>query len=215
MGRKIHPTAFRLGISKDHKSKWYAPFSSYGTLLKEDYQIRSEIFKNPRSHEISSIEILRSATGKEITINISTSNPGLLDISSGLSKDELVKSLKSFLEDKKQITINILELVSPDSDANLVAKSICSKLRNRASFKKVLEESVLAIKSTESAKGLKIRISGRLNGAEIARSEWVKKGQVPLQTLDANIDYAYHTALTIYGILGVKVWVFRGESSPL
>ena len=215
MGRKIHPTGFRLGISKEHKAKWYAPYSTYSIFLKEDDQIRNEIFKTFRSKEVSSIEILRAPTGKKITINIWTSNSNLLDISSDVTKEQLIKKLKTFLKNDQTININVLKLVTPESDANLIAKLICDKLTKRESFKKVLEEAVLAMKSEDSTKGLKIRISGRLNGAEIARSEWVKKGQVPLQTLQANIDYAYHKALTIYGILGVKVWVFRGESSPL
>jgi small subunit ribosomal protein S3 len=210
MGRKIHPTGFRLGITKEHKSNWCSSFRSYSELLKQDNDIRSYIEKNYENASISFIEISRKFNGKQIQIDIHTAKPGIIIGQGATGIQTLSQNLNKFADKDTTFRLNIIEIKNPFCNATLLAEYISSELENRVSFKRAMQNAVAKVdKST--IKGVKIQVAGRLNGAEIARSEWFREGRVPLQTLRADIDYSAQTALTIYGILGIKVWLFKGE----
>lgn len=210
MGRKIHPTGFRLGITKEHKSNWYSSYRSYADLLKQDDNIRSYIQKHYATANISFTEISRKFNGKQIQIDIHTAKPSNIIGRGGSGIQTLSQNLKKFADKDTIFQLNIIEIKNPFCDATLLANSICYDLENRVSFKRAMQNATSKI-DKNVIKGIKVQVAGRLNGAEIARSEWFREGRVPLQTLRADIDYSAQTALTIYGILGVKVWLFKGE----
>ncbi|ELR98830.1 30S ribosomal protein S3 [Gloeocapsa sp. PCC 73106] len=215
MGQKIHPIGFRLGYTKDHQSRWYANSGQYPELLEEDRDIREFIYqkfkKTGNYPGISLIRIERKAD--QIDLEIHTARPGVVVGKGGSGIEELRTSLQSKLGSQRQIRINVIEVTKVDADAVLLAEEIAKQLERRVSFRRVVRQTIQRAQKAE-VKGIKISISGRLNGAEIARTEWVREGRVPLHTLRADIDYAYRTASTIYGILGIKVWVFKGEIIP-
>ena len=208
MGQKTHPLCFRLGITQTHKSLWYSPMKRYSTILQEDYQIRQFIKDKLRNASLSFIKISRKVDQVEIDVN--TARPGIVLGKMGTGIEELRKELKKQILFNKQIRINIIEIIEPDTEAALIGEFITQQLEKRIAFRRAIRQGIQRSQKAH-IRGIKIQISGRLNGAEIARSEWVREGRVPLQTLRANIDYAYTTAQTIYGILGVKVWLFKGE----
>lgn len=210
MGRKIHPIGFRLGITKQHKSNWFSNYNSYANFLQQDNKIRDYIFKNYYNANVSYITISRKFNGSQIQVDIHTAKPSNIIGKGGLGIQTLSLNLKKFANPETAFQLNIIEIKNPFCDANLLALSICNELKNRVAFKRAIQNAISKI-DKNLIKGVKIQISGRLNGAEIARSEWFREGRVPLQTLRANIDYSSQTALTIYGILGVKVWLFKGE----
>ncbi|WP_088893843.1 30S ribosomal protein S3 [Leptolyngbya ohadii] len=218
MGQKIHPVGFRLGITQEHKSRWFADASRYPKLLQEDHTIRNFLEKNPmklkslESPGISMIRIERKAD--QIDLEIHTSRPGVVVGRGGQGIEELRTNLQKALGDpNRQIRINVVEVARVDADAALIAENVAQQLERRVSFRRVVRQ---AIQRAQRAgiEGIKIQVSGRLNGAEIARTEYTREGKVPLHTLRADIDFAYKTAQTIYGILGIKVWVFKGEIIP-
>lgn len=211
MGQKTHPLGFRLGITQKHRSSWFENKESYPATLEEDYKIRTHIEAKLSSSGISKIEINRKSD--QIELDIHTSRPGTIVGRSGAGIEKLKEELNQLLRTKKQIRINVTELVKPDSDASLIAEFIAQQLEKRVAFRRATRQ---AIQKAQRAniQGIKVQVSGRLNGAEIARSEWVREGRVPLQTLRADIDYATKRAQTTYGVLGVKVWVFNGELTP-
>nr|QCI05345.1 ribosomal protein S3 [Compsothamnion thuyoides] len=211
MGQKIHPSGFRIGITEDHKSSWFSPMNSYSYLLNQDYQIRSYIIKILNKASISSIIINRKIN--QIEINIHTAKPGIILGKMGTGIEIIRNELEKKLKQINKIRINIIEITEPDREAVLLAEWIAQQLEKRIAFRRAIRQ---AIQRSQKANinGIKIQVSGRLNGAEIARKEWVREGRVPLQTLRANIDYAYKRAHTIYGILGIKVWLFKGEQMP-
>ena len=210
MGQKTHPLGFRLGITQDHKSTWYANFNQYANVLKEDNMIRTYMDTISKVNSISIVKINRSGLNDQIQLNIETGKPGILvgDLGSGL--ENLLQKIKKILPASRQLTINVLEVEKVDLDANLLADLVAEQLEKRVAFKRAMREALQRAQK-QNVKGIKIQVSGRLNGAEIARSEWVREGRVPLQTLRADIDYATKEANTIYGVLGIKVWLFRGE----
>jgi small subunit ribosomal protein S3 len=212
MGQKIHPTGFRLGIIKDHKSCWYAD-KNYPERLQEDHKIRQYFEKHPvlSNAGIADIRIERKAD--QIDLSVHTARPGVVVGRGGSGIEQLRLGLQAALGGNRQIRINVVEVARVDADAFLIAEYIIQQLEKRVSFRRVVRQAIQRAQRAE-VKGIKIQISGRLNGAEIARTEWVREGRVPLHTLRADIDYAYRTAKTIYGILGVKVWVFKGEIIP-
>ncbi|WP_036485235.1 30S ribosomal protein S3 [Myxosarcina sp. GI1] len=210
MGQKIHPTGFRLGITKEHQSRWYADTKRYPELLQEDHQIREHINKELGNAGISQIKIERKAD--QIDLGIHTARPGVVVGRGGSGIEKLRTDLQSVVNNR-QIRINVIEVPRVDADAALIAEYITQQLERRVSFRRVVRQAIQRAQRAE-VQGIKIQIGGRLNGAEIARTEWVREGRVPLHTLRADIDYAYRTALTIYGILGVKVWIFKGEIIP-
>lgn len=207
MGQKTHPLGFRLGITKEHKSTWYANFNEYANLLKEDDQIRTYFDKFSKTSGISNIQINRLRNN--IQINITTGRPGkLVGKNKKLSQlKELLEKIKRLLPVNRQVSIKVVEINIGNLTASFIADFIVNKLEDRVAFRRAIREA-LQIAQKGKVKGIKIQVSGRLNGAEIARSEWVREGRVPLQTLDANIDYATKEANTIYGVLGIKVWLF-------
>ena len=206
MGQKVNPTSLRVGINKYWQSTWFEK-KSYSTFLKEDHKIRNYIEKNYSIAGISSVIIERAAANLKIIIH--TSKPGVLIGKKGADIEKLRNKLSKLSD--KSISLDIKEIKKPEIDASLVADSIARQLEKRVAFRKAMKKSGLsAIKL--GAKGIKIVCGGRLGGAEIARSEKFSEGSVPLHTLRADIDYATARALTTYGIIGIKVWLYKGES---
>ncbi|HAJ62469.1 MAG TPA: 30S ribosomal protein S3 [Cyanobacteria bacterium UBA8543] len=211
MGQKIHPIGFRLGVTQEHRSRWFADPNRYPEVLQEDHKIRQYVEEKLNNAGISEIRIERKAD--QIDLEIHTARPGVVVGRGGSGIDNLRTSLQAALGSNRQIRINVIEVTRVDADAGLIAEYIAQQLERRVSFRRVVRQAIQRAQRAD-VQGIKIQVSGRLNGAEIARTEWTREGRVPLHTLRANIDYAYRTAKTIYGILGVKVWVFKGEIIP-
>lgn len=208
MGQKVSPIGLRIGINRDWESRWYAE-KDYADLLHEDIKIREYLQEYYKNAAVSRIEIERSKN--RIKISIETAKPGMVIGREGAVKDVAVKEIEKLTG--KTTFISIVEIKNPDLDARLVAKSIAEQLENRASFRRVQKMAIQRVMKA-GAKGVKTLVSGRLGGAEIARSEGYSEGNVPLHTLRADIDYAWAEALTTYGKLGVKVWIYKGEVLP-
>ncbi len=206
MGQKVHPYGFRLGINKPWRSNWYAK-RDYPELLQEDIKIRTYLRKTLSHAGVSNLEIERSAN--RIRINIHTARPGIIIGKKGLEVDRLKEEIQQIIGGK-QVNLNIKEIRRAELDASLIAQNIALQLQKRISFRRAMKKSVTSALRF-GAKGIKIRCSGRLGGAEIARSEWYREGRVPLHTLRADIDYGTAEGLTTYGLIGIKVWVYKGE----
>ncbi|VUD51167.1 30S ribosomal protein S3 [Thalassocella blandensis] len=206
MGQKVHPTGIRLGIVKKHTSTWYAGKDEYANKLNIDLKVRNYIQKTLANASVSRVDIERPANTARITIH--TARPGIVIGKKG----EDVEKLRSELSAQMGVPvhINIEEIRKPDLDATLVAQSVAQQLERRVMFRRAMKRAVQNA-MRQGAEGVKIQVSGRLGGAEIARTEWYREGRVPLHTLRADIDYATAEALTTYGIIGVKVWIFKGE----
>ena len=209
MGQKVHPTGFRLGISTDWTSKWYANTSDFADFLDEDRKIR-EFLRNKLSQAgVSRIQISRPA--KAVSVTIHSARPGIIIGKKGEDIEKLRVEVASLVKAHlNNVKINIEEIRKPELDAQLVAENVASQLERRVMFRRAMRRSVTNAMRI-GAEGIKINVSGRLNGAEIARNEWYREGRVPLHTLRANVDYGFAEALTTYGILGVKVWIYKGE----
>jgi small subunit ribosomal protein S3 len=210
MGQKTHPLGFRLGITQDHKSSWYANFNQYPNVLKEDDTIRTYINTISKSNSISNVRINRNGLNDQIQLNIETGKPGILVGDRGSGLETLLSKVKKLLPSNRQLTINVFEVEKVDLDASLLADLVAEQLEKRIAFRRAIREALQRAQK-QNVNGIKIQVSGRLNGAEIARSEWIREGRVPLQTLRADIDYATQEANTIYGVLGIKVWLFKSE----
>nr|NP_043610.2 ribosomal protein S3 [Trieres chinensis]YP_010537370.1 ribosomal protein S3 [Odontella regia]P49491.1 RecName: Full=Small ribosomal subunit protein uS3c; AltName: Full=30S ribosomal protein S3, chloroplastic [Trieres chinensis]UYC31157.1 ribosomal protein S3 [Odontella regia]CAA91642.2 30S ribosomal protein S3 [Trieres chinensis] len=210
MGQKTHPLGFRLGITQEHRSAWYANFNQYANLLKEDNQIRTYLNKLAKTASISNIQINRNGLSDQIQLNIETGRPGVLVGENGTGIKTLLSNIKKILPPNRQLTINIIEVEKVNLNASLIGDLVVEQLEDRVAFRKAIRKAMQSALD-ENVNGIKIQVSGRLNGAEIARSEWIREGRVPLQTLRADIDYATKEAHTIYGVLGVKVWLFKSE----
>lgn len=206
MGQKVHPYGFRLGINKPWRSNWYAK-KDYPELLQEDIKIRTYLRKALSHAGVSNLEIERSAN--RIRINIHTARPGIIIGKKGLEVDRLKEEIQRIIGGK-QVNLNIKEIRRAELDASLIAQNIALQLQKRISFRRAMKKGVTSALRF-GAKGIKIRCSGRLGGAEIARSEWYREGRVPLHTLRADIDYGTAEGLTTYGLIGIKVWVYKGE----
>ncbi len=205
MGQKVHPKGFRLGVLESWESRWFAE-KEYTDLLHEDLRLRSFIKKRLYHAGLSKIEIERAAN--KAKINIYTSRPGIVIGKKGAEIDKLKSELSGLT--KREVYLNIHEVRRPDLDGQLVAENVALQLERRVAFRRAMKESVArAIRM--GAQGVKVRCSGRLAGAEIARTEWYREGRVPLHTLRADISYGMAEAKTTYGIIGIKVWIFRGE----
>jgi small subunit ribosomal protein S3 len=216
VGQKIHPVGFRLGVTQEHQSRWFADPSRYPELLQEDHKLRQYIERKlgryaQNNAGISEVRIDRKAD--QIDLEVRTARPGVVVGRGGQGIESLRTGLQQLLGSNRQIRINVVEVQRVDADAFLIAEYIAQQLERRVSFRRVVRQ---AIQRAQRAgiQGIKIQVSGRLNGAEIARTEWTREGRVPLHTLRADIDYSYCTAKTVYGILGIKVWVFKGEIIP-
>jgi small subunit ribosomal protein S3 len=214
VGQKTHPTGFRIGINKPHSSTWFANYGAFSEVLKEDYKIR-QFFEKEFSaiYEkagIAKLEIRRKVNQLELLIY--AARPKSI---AAASDDEgtilnLKLALKKLLKDSKQIRIKVLQINKSENESSLVARSLATQLEKRVAFRKAIRQTTQMLQKS-GVKGFKIQVSGRLNGAEIARAEWVREGRVPLQTLRADISYATLQAHTIYGVLGIKVWIFNKE----
>ena len=206
MGQKINPTGLRIGVIKDWESRWYAKKNDFGATLVEDYELREYLLETLAPAGVPKVEIERTA--KRVRINIHVAKPGMVIGRGGAE----IEKLKATLEKKigKEVSLNIIEIKNPDVNAQLVAESIASQLERRISFRRALKQAIgRAMKL--GAKGIKCQVSGRVGGAEIARSETYKEGTIPLQTIRADIDYGFAEAKTTYGRIGVKVWIYTGE----
>ncbi len=210
MGQKVNPIGFRTGITEDWKSKWYAPKAAYGNFLIEDFKVRRHIDNklNRRPPFAAVSDILIERTREEVTITIKTARPGLVIGPKGAEVDKMREELEDLIG-RKVAPIKVIEIKNPDLNAQLVAEAIAEQLKKRASFRRVLK---MRADSTmqAGAKGIKIQVSGRLGGAEIARQEKAGMGSVPLTTLQADVSYGYAIAYTTFGTIGVKVWIYRG-----
>jgi small subunit ribosomal protein S3 len=208
LGQKVNPIGFRLGVIKTWDSKWYAE-ADYAKLLHEDLKIRAFLKKRLYSSGISKIEIERAAN--KTKINISTARPGLIIGKKGSEVETIKKELSNLTS--KEIFINIIEVRKPELDAQLVAENVALQLERRIAFRRAMKKSVTSALKF-GAKGIRITCSGRLGGAEMSRTEWYREGRVPLHTLRADIDYGFAEAKTTYGLIGVKVLIFKGEVLP-
>ena len=210
MGQKVNPIGFRTGITEDWTSKWYAPKAAYGAFLIEDYKIRklidAKLNRRPPFAAVARIDIER--TREEVTITLRTARPGLVIGPKGAEVDKLREELEDMIK-RKVAPVKVIEIKNPDLNAQLVAEAVAEQLKKRASFRRVLK---MRTESTmqAGAKGIKLVISGRLGGAEIARTEQTVVGSIPLTTLQANVDYGFAPAFTTYGAIGVKCWIYRG-----
>ncbi|HON39753.1 MAG: 30S ribosomal protein S3 [Desulfomonilia bacterium] len=205
MGQKIHPYGFRLGVTKDWKAKWYAE-KDFGKLFVEDRKIRDFITKNLSHAGISNIIIERAAN--KVKLVIFTGRPGLVIGRKGQGAEQLKKDLSKFVD--KEVMLEIKEVRRPETDAQIIADGIASQLERRVAYRRAMKRAVTQALRM-GAQGIKVACSGRLAGAEIARQEWYREGRVPLHTLRSDVDYGFSQAYTIYGVIGVKVWVFHGE----
>ena len=206
MGQKVHPTGIRLGYIKDWTSRWYASNKDYAAYLHKDIQVREFLKKRLGHASVSRIQINRPANNAHITIH--TARPGLVIGKKGEDIDALRKEISSQMGIPVQISVE--EIRKPELDAQLVAEGVAQQLEKRIMFRRAMKRAVTNTLRL-GAEGIKINVSGRLNGAEIARSEWYREGRVPLHTFRADIDYGFAEAKTTYGVIGVKVWIFKGE----
>ena len=209
MGQKVHPTGFRLGISADYSSKWYANSKDFSTYLLEDYRIRDYLKAELKNASVSKIVIERPT--KEAIITIYTSRPGIVIGKKGEDIEKFRTKISFILKvEKSMVKVNVKEIKKPEVDAQLVAEGITQQLERRIMYRRAMKRAVTNTMRL-GALGIKVNVAGRLNGAEIARSEWYREGRVPLHTLDAAIDYGFAEALTTYGIIGVKVWIYAED----
>jgi len=206
MGQKVNPISFRLGVNRGWDSVWFAKKKDFGSLLIEDFKIREYIKKNILNSGVSQVIIERTA--KKCIVSIHTSRPGFVIGKKGSDVDKIKKNLSKI--SSSEISLNIKEIKKPELNAFLVADNISQQLVKRISYRKTMKRGIQSALRL-GAKGIRISLSGRLGGNEIARTEWLREGSVPLHTLRSNIDYAESQALTTYGIIGVKVWIYKGE----
>ena len=206
MGQKINPHGFRLGITTDWKSRWYAD-KQYAEYVKEDVEIRRMLSKGMERAGISKVEIER--TRDRVRVDIHTARPGIVIGRRGAEAERIRGNLEKLT--KKQVQLNILEVKNPESDAQLVAQGVAEQLSNRVSFRRAMRKSMQSALKSGVVKGIRVQCSGRLGGAEMSRSEFYREGRVPLHTLRANIDYGFYEARTTFGRIGVKVWLYKGE----
>jgi small subunit ribosomal protein S3 len=206
VGQKTHPYGFRLGYNNTWRSRWYADGKDYANLLHEDLQLRQELLERLENAAVSAVDIERTAS--KLRVNILSGRPGIIIGRKGAEVDKLRDDLmRRYGQD---IHINIQEIQRPEIDAHLIAANVARQLERRIAFRRAMRRAIEnALRF--GAQGIKIRCAGRLNGAEIARAEWYQQGRLPLHTLKADIDYGFKTSYTTYGVIGVKVWVYRGE----
>ncbi len=209
MGQKVHPIGIRLGIVKDWSSKWYADTKTFPEYVRSDHLIRSFIKNKLKDASVSRISIERQA--KKVNITIHTARPGIVIGKKGEDIERLRSEISKMIDmSLADVRINISEVRKPELDAQLVAEGIAQQLERRVMFRRAMKRAVTNTMRV-GAEGVKVKVGGRLNGAEIARSEWYHEGRVPLHTLRADIDYGFAEANTTYGVIGVKVWIFKGE----
>ena len=207
MGQKVNPHGARVGVILDWSTKWYAGKKDFSNNLIEDYKLRKMLKEKLDASGVSSIDIERSAS--KVTVTIHTAKPGIVIGRGGAGVEALKKEIEAFTG--KAVSLNIMEIKLPDADAQLVAENIAQQLEKRVSFRRAMKQTIGRAMKTPGVKGIKTKVSGRLGGADIARSEGYHEGSIPLQTLRANIDYGFAEAKTTYGRIGVKVWIYKGQ----
>ena len=207
MGQKVNPNGFRLGISKKQNANWYAKGKDFSSNLIQDLKVRDHLNTKLKNSSISKIELERTAD--TFIVNIHTARPGIIIGKRGEEIENLKKAVEKIVKGPSQI--NIKEVKKPDLDAQILAEGVAQQLEKRVMFRRAMKRTVQSA-LRQSAKGVRIEVSGRLNGAEIARTEWYREGRVPLHTLKAKIDYGFAEAMTTYGIIGIKTWIFSGET---
>ena len=207
MGQKVHPTSIRLGIIRDWSSKCYASGKEFVSIIHADLKLRKFLEQRFRKAGVSNVRIERSATNVVI-VTIFTARPGMIIGRGGKEADKLRTEISKII--KVPVRLNVEEVKKPELDATLTAQSVAQQLENRVMFRRAMKRAVSSALRL-GAKGVKIKVSGRLGGAEIARNEWYREGRVPLHTLRADVDYGFAEAMTTYGVIGVKVWIFKGE----
>ena len=210
MGHKVHPNGFRLGVYRNWEAKWFAPDKEYKPLLLEDVRLRRMLLARLKNAGVARIETERSSSA--LTITLHTAKPGIVIGKGGTSVDQLRDELEKTTG--KRVRVTIQEIKKPELSAQLVAENVAAQLEKRIAFRRAMRKAVDAALRF-GARGIKVRVGGRLNGAEIARSEWYLHGQLPLHTLRADIDYGLHEARTNFGAIGVKCWIFKGEQDAL
>jgi small subunit ribosomal protein S3 len=210
LGQKVHPLGFRLVTNQKHHSIWFAKFKNYPKLVAEDEIIRTILNKKSQIAGITKIEIERNNKLNNIKVILHSGKPSLIIGVAGKELKILYAKLKSNIKTSQNIILSILKIKNPYAEANLIGDFIVDQLEKRIAFKRAIKKAIISA-NLSKIPGIKIQISGRLNGADMARSEWVREGRVPLQTLRADIDYAEKQAKTIYGTVGIKVWLFKGE----
>ena len=209
MGQKVHPNGFRLGVIRDWDAKWFATGSKYAASLISDQKVRAYVRSKLANAAVSRVELVRP--GGNLIVTIYTGRPGIVIGKKGEDIERLRKGLMSLTGGPVQISVE--EIRKPELDATLVAENICQQLEKRMMFRRAMKRAVQNSMRL-GAQGVKVMVAGRLNGAEIARSEWHREGRVPLHTLRADVDYGFSEAYTTYGVIGVKVWIFKGEILP-
>jgi len=214
VGQKTHPTGFRTGVNKSHNAIWFANYGAYSEVLKEDYKIRKFFEKKFESSYskagIAKLEIQRKVNQLELIIHAARPKAIAAETDKTNLILELKENLKTLVSESKQVRVKVVQVARSENESSLVARSIADQLEKRVAFRKAIRQTTQTLQKS-GVKGFKIQVAGRLNGAEIARAEWAREGRVPLQTLRADISYATHRANTIYGVLGIKVWIFNKE----
>ena len=215
MGQKVNPNGFRIGVNKPHNAVWYASYNTYGQILEEDYKIRQFFEKDWGTFYskagISKLEIKRKVNQLEILIY--ATRPKIIDTYNEANENKFVQlrdKVKKLVSGSKQIRIKVIQVAKTENESSLIARSLADQLEKRVAFRRAMRQISQRLQKS-GIKGFKVQVSGRLNGAEMARAEWVRDGRVPLQTLRADISYSTHRANTIYGVLGIKVWIFNKE----
>ena len=210
MGQKVNPHGARVGVILDWSTKWYAGKKDFSNNLVEDYKLRNMLKEKLEMSGVSKIDIERSAN--KVGVTVRTAKPGIVIGRGGAGVEALKKEIEEFTG--KAVSLNILEIKNPDGDDQLVAENIAQQLEKRVSFRRAMKQTIGRAMKTPGVKGIKTKVSGRLGGADIARSEGYHEGSIPLQTLRANIDYGFAEAKTTYGRIGVKVWIYKGQVLP-
>ncbi|MEO1783813.1 30S ribosomal protein S3 [Thermodesulfobium sp. 4217-1] len=210
MGQKVHPNGLRVGITKDHITHWFAPKSKFGPELVQDYKIRKFVKKELSNAFVSKVLIERrgSKGTDKVKVIVKTARPGMVIGRGGQGREVLRKKLVD--EFKTNIDVDVEDIPMPDLDAQLIAENVAAQIERRVTFRRAMKQAIFRSRRS-GAKGIKIMVGGRLGGAEVARSEWLREGRVPLQTLRADIDYGFAEAHTIYGLIGVKVWLYVND----
>ncbi|MCK5413081.1 MAG: 30S ribosomal protein S3 [Candidatus Pacebacteria bacterium] len=208
MGKKINPFLHRLGVVRDWKSKWFNA-NKYKEYLRNDIELRSFLNKNLKKAAVEDIIIERSSNS--ITVNIHSARPGIIIGRGGAGVEELKKEIIKRINEKTEVKVNIIEIRNYEMSASLVAQGIAEQIEKRMPFRRVLKQAIEKTMQNKKAQGIKVQVAGRLNGAEMARTEWLSEGKIPLQTIRADIDFAKYEADTTYGKVGVKVWIYKGE----
>jgi len=208
MGHKINPFLHRLGIIRDWKSRWFN-VKKYKQYLRNDIEIREFLNKKLDKAAVDDIIIERSANS--VTVNIFSARPGVIIGRGGTGAEELRQAIAKMIKEKVEVKININEIRNPELNARLVAQTVAEQIEKRAPFRRTLKQAIERTMQSNQALGVKIAISGRLDGAEMARTEWLSKGKIPLHTFRADVDYAKYNAYTTYGVIGIKTWIYKGE----